>query len=180
MPSIRASPGIMVFRVCSISTTGAFRLFLKRILITYSSNRHATNGSPDDICKRSPSRAGLVSRSRSRNRKGGMRDCSLCLLAKRCWRRKSTMKTNWRHGVMSPLSNISRAELTTQYIFQSHISFTKFSTPKLLSQLSSDPKPQPHSPSTFFFPSPSTQPLHPSRDSQHRHNPKLLPNSSSE
>ena len=49
MPSTRASPGIMVFRVCSISTTGAFRLFLKRILITYSSNQHATQGSPDDM-----------------------------------------------------------------------------------------------------------------------------------
>ena len=39
----------MVFRVCSISTTGAFRLFLKRILITYSSNQHATQGSLDDM-----------------------------------------------------------------------------------------------------------------------------------
>ena len=135
---------------------------------------------PSMICKRSPSRAGLMSRSCFRNRKGGMRGWSLCLLVKRCWRRKSTRKRSWRHGVMSPLSNISRAELTTQYIFQSHVPFTKSSTPKLLSQLSSGPKPQPHSPSTFSVPSPSTQPLHPSRDSQHRHNPKLLPNSSSE
>lgn len=39
----------MVFRVCSISTTGAFRLLLKRILITYSSNRHATKSCLDDM-----------------------------------------------------------------------------------------------------------------------------------
>ena len=179
MPSTRASPGIMVFRVCSMSTTGAFRLFLKCILITYSSNKHATKGSLDDM-------QALAFQSRIdvkelfEESQGRYEGLEFVPPREEMLEEKVNKEEELEAQDYEPLYNTHCAELTTQYICQSHISFTKFSTPKLLSQLSSDPKPQPHSPSTFFFPSPSTQPLHPSRDSQHRHNPKLLPNSSSE